>query len=86
MNSHELFQTANLTGYVKIGPGLYLSSHASVYEEQKAWLEVDSGKNLDLCAHPLWLTTDDTESSIDINDETELTQLIARIERLPSPL
>lgn len=80
MNTHEMFQVATLAGYVKIAPGMYLSSQVSLREEQKAWLDDDSRKKLDLSSHTFWITTDDTKSIVGIDDEDELKRLIAHID------
>ncbi|HEY6529875.1 MAG TPA: hypothetical protein VIZ65_14380 [Cellvibrionaceae bacterium] len=80
MTTNEMFQIATLAGYVKIAPALYLSSQTCILEEQKAWLEDDVRKKLDLSSHPFWVTTDDDKSIVGINDESELRQLLAKIE------
>jgi hypothetical protein len=80
MNTKEMFQIATLAGYVKIAPAVYLSSQTCICEEQKAWLEDDARKNLDLSSHPFWVTTDDDKSILGIKDESGLKQLLARIE------
>jgi hypothetical protein len=76
MTLKELFQVASLSGYVRIAPGLSLSSQKSLQEEQKIWAHDEPNKFLDLNSHPFWIATDDRQSLHGVSDEKDLGQVL----------
>lgn len=48
---------AESQGWVKVRPGVYLSSQESIIADQEDWL-VDGSKFYDFTKAPFWLTTD----------------------------
>jgi hypothetical protein len=76
MKPQEIFQVASRSGYVRIAPGLSLSSQKSIQEEQKIWGRDDPNKTLDLNSHPFWIATDDRKSLLGIRDERDLKQFL----------
>ncbi|HEY6530372.1 MAG TPA: hypothetical protein VIZ65_16915 [Cellvibrionaceae bacterium] len=76
MTPKELFKVASLSGYVRIAPGLCLSSQKSLQEEQKIWGHDDPNKLLDLNSHPFWIYTDDHKTLLGIRDEHDLKRFL----------
>lgn len=46
------------SGFSEIQEGVYLTSKATLIEEQKSWDAYDEAKNYDFSSHDFWITTD----------------------------
>jgi len=59
----------------EIQSGVFLSSAEDMIEDQRAWDEDDSSKEIDFSTSPFWITTDDGVTPIGIDDDAELLEL-----------